>query len=266
MLYNEKGQAMPAGTVAVTEEAFGKIGHTEVRWLGNGGIMMNVRGTTILIDPLLMGFDMPLLFDIPLTPEQIPALDACLVTHIDNDHFSRETIAALKDKCEGFHASKYVASEMEKLNVKAYGHDIGEAFSVGNVNVIPTPAKHDWQNGLPEFDFREWKEEDYCGFWMETPDGTVWLPGDSRLLESHLHMREPDLILFDFSDNDWHITFDGAVQLANTYPNARLLCIHWGTVDAPDMTPFNGDPNRIRKSVINPKRVLITLPGESVKL
>ena len=64
--------------------------------------------------------------------------------------------------------------------------------------------------------------------------------GDSRLLEEHLHMSAPDVILFDFADNDWHITLKGAIQLANTYPNSDLICIHWGCVDAPDMTPFNG--------------------------
>ena len=266
VIYNKKGQAMPAGTIPVKQEAFGKLDHTEVTWLGNAGVLLNVRGTTMLIDPLLMGFDMPLLFDIPLTPEGVPELSAYLVTHIDNDHFSRETVEALRDRCGAFHASHYVASEMEALGVRAYGHDIGEPFYADDVKIIPTPAKHNWQNGIPEYDFREWKEEDYCGFFFETPDGIIWLPGDSKLLESHLHMPEPIMILFDFSDNDWHITFDGAVRMADTYPNARLLCIHWGTVDSPEMTPFNGDPNRLKKAVVNPERVLTPLPGEGVVL
>ena len=92
------------------------------------------------------------------------------------------------------------------------------------------------------------------------------MPGDSKLLQSQLEMPQPDLILFDFSYNDWHMTFDGAVKMANTYPNADLLCIHWGTVDAPDMSTFNGDPDRLRASVINPERVIVLAPGEPFKL
>jgi riboflavin biosynthesis pyrimidine reductase len=32
------------------------------------------------------------------------------------------------------------------------------------------------------------------------------------------------------------------VKLASTYPNTPLLLCHWGSVDAPDFTPFNRDP------------------------
>ena len=88
------------------------------------------------------------------------------------------------------------------------------------------------------------------------------MPGDSQLLEEHLHMPDPDVILFDFADNEWHITLDGAIKLANTYPNADLICIHWGSVDAPTMTPFNGNPEDLVERVINPERIRVLAPGE----
>ena len=125
-----------------------------------------------------------------------------------------------------------------------------------------TPAEHNWQNESSKWHYREWKLEDYCGYWLDTPDGSIWLPGDSRLLESHLQMPQPDLILLDFSDNSWHITFEGAVRLANTYPEADLLCIHWGSVDAPDWTTFNGNPEDLLSRVTHPERVHALAPGE----
>ena len=106
----------------------------------------------------------------------------------------------------------------------------------------------------------------YCGFLLDTPDGRIWLPGDSRLLECHLHMPAPDVILFDFSDNDWHIGLEGAVRLANAYPAARLVLIHWGTVDAPDMTPFNANPRDLYARIINPERICPLWPGEEFAL
>ena len=75
-------------------------------------------------------------------------------------------------------------------------------------------------------------------------------------------MPQPDLILLDFSDNSWHITFEGAVRLANTYPEADLLCIHWGSVDAPDWTTFNGNPEDLLSRVTHPERVHALAPGE----
>ena len=146
------------------------------------------------------------------------------------------------------------------------GHRIGETFRVGDIAVTLTPALHNWQNGAPEYAYRQWAPEDGCGYRLDTPDGSVWLPGDSKLLPEQLCQPAPDVILFDFSDNDWHITFDGAVRLANAYPEAALVCIHWGTVDAPGMSPFNGDPNRLPGRVVNPERVKAVLPGEAVRL
>ena len=260
---NEKGQAVPEQTVFMTEKDFGPSDETAVYWLGNGGAHINARGTNIMIDPLLKGFDMPVLIESPIQPEQVPAIDGVLITHIDNDHFSRPTLKELK-KCGSFHATQYVAEEMRKEGLDGTGHDIGDSFEIGNTRITLTPAKHNWQNEMtkPKYTFREWKEEEYCGYWLETPDGTIWMPGDSKLLQSQLEMPQPDLILFDFSDNDWHITFEGAVKMANVYPDAALVCIHWGTVDAPEMSTFNGDPDRLKASVINPERVIVLNPGQ----
>ena len=75
-------------------------------------------------------------------------------------------------------------------------------------------------------------------------------------------MPQPDILFFDFSDNDWHMTLDGAVKLANTYPEAELICIHWGSVDAPTMSPFNGNPEVLLDRISNPERIKVLAPGE----
>ena len=62
------------------------------------------------------------------------------------------------------------------------------------------------------------------------------------------------------------VTFEGAVKLANAYPNTPLLLHHWGSVDAPDFPPFNGDPQRLLSHVVNPERVHILAPGEPFTL
>lgn len=264
--YSSHGQAMPKKTIPIVENAFEAGEETAIYWLGGAGVLLNIHGTILMIDPVLRGFDMPLLFTPPLMPEEVLKLDGLLLTHIDNDHFGKETCAALKGICAGVYAPKYVAEEVGKLGLPAHGKGIGERFTVGSVEVTLTPAWHNWQEGIPEFSYRAWSREDYCGFRIETPDGSIWMPGDSKLLPEQLTQPAPDLILFDFSDNDWHITFEGAVTLANAYPNADLLCIHWGTVDAPEMTPFNGEPNKLLTRVVNPERLLALLPGEKYAL
>ena len=148
-----------------------------------------------------------------------------------------------------------------------YGHDIGDVFNVGAVRVEVRPADHAWQNESPGASTRIFQPEDACGFWITTPDGTIWAPGDSRLIpEHHLQMPAPDALFFDFSDSEWHFGLAGAVKMANAYPHTPLLLYHWGSVDAPDFAPFNGDPESLYGLVKNRERIHVIAPGEPFTL
>jgi len=232
-----------------------------------GGFLINSRGTLLAIDPLLQEFDMPLMIDFPLAASDVPRLDAVLVTHADNDHFSVPTCRALAPVTDRFHSTRYVASLMTADGLPAVGHDIGDSFEIDAVKIDVTPADHAWQNASPEPGQRTFLDEDACGFWIQTADGTIWAPGDSRLIRAHhLTMPAPDALIFDFSDSDWHFGFEGAVEMANAYPTAELLLHHWGCVDAADFSPFNGDPETLWDVITNPERIRVLAPGEPFRL
>lgn len=258
----KKYQAKAPTTQPFGAEAFDVSNKTTIRWLGMAGFLINSRGTTFMVDPLLKEFDMPVMIDFPIAAKDVPRLDAVLVTHADNDHFSVPTNRDLKPVTHAFHSTVYVDSLMKNEGFLSFGHDIGDTFSVGSVRVKLTPADHAYQNHYPGMRKRWFKNEDACGFWIETPDGNIWAQGDSRLMNEHLKLPTPDAILFDFSDSEWHFTFEGAVKIANAYPNTPLLLHHWGSVDAPDFAPFNGDPERLKKAIINPGRIHVLAPGE----
>ncbi|WP_057491323.1 MBL fold metallo-hydrolase [Streptococcus orisasini] len=264
--FSKNGQAMPEKTVELPQSAFEKIEGTEVYWLGNASILINSRGTIILIDPILDSFDMPLLIDMPIKSTEIPKVDALLISHIDNDHLSFETLNNIKAVTQEFHAPAHVADVMIEEGFDTQEHAVGNVFKVNDITIKTTPTRHNWQNQMPKYQYREWKEEEYVGYWLETPDGSIWLPSDSQLLQSHLEMPQPDMILFDFSDNDWHITYEGAIKEANTYPEADLLCIHWGSIDAATWNTFNGNPADLVNDVVNPERVHALNVGGSLTL
>jgi L-ascorbate metabolism protein UlaG (beta-lactamase superfamily) len=127
-----------------------------------------------MIDPLLEGFDMPIMIDMPIAATDVPELDAILVTHSDNDHYSVPTCRALAPVTRAYHSTGYVASLMQREGWPAHGHTIGDALDIGPVRVELTPADHAWQNESPGASDRVFQPEDACGFWIETPDGTVW--------------------------------------------------------------------------------------------
>ena len=259
-------QATPPQTMFFKQDAFEKNENTTIRWLGNSGILLNSRGTCILVDPVLEGFDMPLLIDMPLKAEDVPHLAAILITHSDNDHYSIPAIKKLLPITTSFHGPKYVASLIkEQFLVATTGHEIYDVFHVNDLKISLTKADHLWQNDTTKFD-HIFKTEDYCGFWIETAYGILWIPGDSRLLAEQLEMPEPDTILFDFSDNEWHIGLNNAIKLANNYPNADLILSHWGTVDAPHMNVFNGNPDDLFSKISNPERIQLLAAGEPFQL
>jgi L-ascorbate metabolism protein UlaG (beta-lactamase superfamily) len=256
-------QARAPQTQLFGAEAFQPQDQTVLRWLGMAGFLVNSRGTTIMIDPLLGGFDMPVLIEFPISADQVPRLDGILITHSDNDHYSVPTCIDLAPVTEGFHATNYVASLMTERALPGHGYDIGDRFTVGPLTVTVTPADHAWQNDSPGASDRQFQIEDCCGFWVETPDGTIWAPGDSRLIpEHHLEMPAADAMLFDFSDSEWHFGLEGAIAMANAYPHTPLLLYHWGSVDAPDFPPFNADPETLPTRVVNPERIHILAPGQ----
>lgn len=259
----KKYQAKAPKTKPFGKEAFAASNTTTTRWLGMGGFLINSRGTTIMIDPLLRDFDMPVMIEFPIKSADVPKLDAVLITHSDNDHYSIPTNRDLKTVTKAFHSTKYVDSLMKAEGLPSFGHNPNEKFKVGPLTIKMVPVDHAWQNAYPGAAKRTFKNEDCTGFFIETPDGTIWAQGDSRLLPEHLAiLPPPDAILFDFSDSEWHFTFEGAVKIANAYPNTPLLLCHWGSVDAPDFPPFNGDPERLIKAVVNPERIKVLAPGE----
>ncbi len=106
-------QAVAPPTQPFGAEAFEASDRTVLRWLGMAGWLVNARGTTLMVDPLLSGFDMPIMVEMPLAAGDVPHLDAVLVTHSDNDHFSVPTCRDLAPVTGTFRSTRYVASLME---------------------------------------------------------------------------------------------------------------------------------------------------------
>ncbi len=167
----KKYQAKAPKTQPFGADAFAASPQTSIRWLGAAGFFINSRGTTLMIDPLLEGFDIPIMIDMPIMPKQVRHLDAVLITHSDTDHYSVATCRDLQTVCHSFDSTKYVDTVMQKDGLPGSGYGIGDTFRVGPLRIKLTPLEHDGQNAFPKPGQRHFEKEDCCGFWIETPDG-----------------------------------------------------------------------------------------------
>lgn len=269
----DRPQATAAATVPLPNDFAEDHHETAVFWLSAAGVLINSHGTTIMIDPLLtVVSDNPavgetserLLTAPPILADRVPRLDGILYTHTDNDHLGPFTAQALFKTGVPFHGTALVLAELKKLGLKEHrgmAHRRGQSFRIGALEIEVTPAFHPHQ--LLTKDFTSYfGPEDCCGYRITTPDGVIWIPGDSLLMNEHLEQKGVDLMFSDFSDNASHFGLDFSIGLANVHEQADLIAYHFGTFYGPDHDWCNANPEEARPRLRRPERLHVLAPGE----
>jgi L-ascorbate metabolism protein UlaG (beta-lactamase superfamily) len=254
---------------------FGERQDTVVAWLGMAGAAINARGTILFIDPLITTVESKdgrvcesghrLKIPLPLEAEDVPRAEAVLYTHADGDHFGRLTaetfVARLDPK---FLAPPPVQRMLQNAGVREEQIAVAKDFEstrIGEATVVVTPALHDWQEEDP------WQRGDCCGYLVQTPDGTIWHPGDTRLIDELLTVRDVDVLFFDVAAVNAHLGPAGSAQLAETCGAKAMLAYHYGTFDLPPGTFGSCDPQDSLPYVEGlSARFLQLNPGELLRL
>jgi L-ascorbate metabolism protein UlaG (beta-lactamase superfamily) len=276
---DEKYQAKAPDPVHIGKEAFDDTNDTAVYWLTGAGVFLNSHGTTIMVDPILsLVSEDPPLSEVeetpqytmpPITAQEIERLDAVLYTHADPDHLGDLTVKEFVRKGFVFHGTKKVAERLLEIGVPKdtiVVHAAQNRFKIGCVEVQMTVADHPWQIDYPDTQPYVYKPEDCCGFKFYTPDGTIWDPGDSKLLDEHFHNEDVDLLFMDFENNSplHHFGTENALRLVNYLRRADIIMFHWGTYYAPEKVWYAADPDTVRGRIDRKERFLEPHPGEKV--
>jgi L-ascorbate metabolism protein UlaG (beta-lactamase superfamily) len=236
-------------TVPISDSFFDKREDTILAWLGMAGALINSRGTIIFIDPLISygaGNEMcetgnHLLVPLPITADNVPKADFICYTHADSDHFAEKSARILNSRlAPTFISPGPVFESLSKIGVdKSRLIKIKDfaSYSFGDTEIIITPALHDWQEVNP------WKREDCCGYLIKTPDGTIWHPGDTRLIPELEAVKDVDILFFDVAAVDSHLGPKGSARLAETSGAKAMIAYHYGTFDLPAGSYGGCDPD-----------------------
>lgn len=265
-------------TVPIEQSAFGQRVDTTVTWLGGSGFLINCAGTIILIDPVisvlpeapsLSECNLKLKIDLPILAEQITKVDYVMYTHSDIDHLgpiTALTLAKLNPKFIGTYPVYYQLTQLGVNPKQISVCRIREKIQVGNILVEVTPADHPWQLMARERGGRPFRVGECCGFILNTKDGRLFFPGDTRLMEEHLEINDIDFLALDVSKDEYHLNHVSAVVLANNLANAYILPIHYGTYYS-DKPAHIGEPADVFPKIHNiEKRGLLLSPGEEFKV
>jgi L-ascorbate metabolism protein UlaG (beta-lactamase superfamily) len=265
-------------TIPVTDSFFDKRDDTIVTWLGMAGALINSRGKIIFIDPLISyGADKNtcetgnrLLVPLPITADNVSKADIVLYTHADSDHYAEKTATILNSRLSPTFISpgpvfeslyKIGIDKNRLIKIKDFA-----SYSFGDIEITITPALHNWQEVNP------WKREDFCGYLIKTPDGTIWHPGDTRLIPELEEIKNVDILFFDIAAVDSHLGPKGSARLAETSGAGILIAYHYGTFDLPPDSYGGCDPDdalpyikNLNAEFLKPDPGEIILLGKSIK-
>ena len=217
-------------------------------WLGHASFLVQGAGTSVLIDPALG----PRVSIVPrnagpgLRVDELPPLDASLVTHNHYDHLDLPTLRAV--------GAPVVAGVGTALTVK--GLQCAELawwdrIRVGGLSVSFVPSQHWSRRGLGDTNEALWG-----GFVIEGGGVHVYHAGDTGYFSGFqdIGRRFPGLdaalLPIGAYDPEWfmrpqHMNPGDATQAFLDLGARRLVAMHWGTFKLTD-EPLDEPPRLLR--------------------
>jgi L-ascorbate metabolism protein UlaG (beta-lactamase superfamily) len=218
-----------------------------ITWIGHASWLVQLDGVSLLIDPIfperISGF---VRRNVPaaLQPNELPRIDATLITHSHYDHYDRSSVRAA-----GARALVGTGLEVEVPSIELGWWD---ADLVGDgVRVTYVPSQHWSRRGL--FDTNETL---WGGFVIEGRGARIYHAGDTAWFEGfrQIGARFPGidaaLLPIGAYDPPWfmetqHMNPEQAVQAFVDLGARSLVAMHWGTFKLTD-EPLDEPPRRLR--------------------
>ena len=258
-------------------------GRLTVTYIGHATLLLELDGARVLTDPNFdphLGRVLPRVSAPGLALEQLPPLDALVVTHAHADHLSFDSLDALSREIP-LYAPPAVARWLNRLG---YAHAVslapGESTLIGPVCVTAAAAKHlgsryaidRWRSAANMYLFDTGRRA--CFF----AGDTALTPDSHRVVAEHLHARgRPlDMALLPIGHAPWwkpgfrkgHLTADDALTLFERLRARIFIPYHWGTFHHVTSGPFDAI-TQLRAALERHHRrsdVKILEPGETFEL
>lgn len=222
-----------------------------VTWLGHVSILLQVAGLNLLFDPTLARFagpyglvGAPRRVPAPLAADQLPRIDAVLISHNHYDHLCHDTIARLMRS--GQQPRIFVPSGLKSwFDSRNIGQVIemqwwGEAALGSALRVHFTPSQH-WSRRTP-WDTNASLWGGYMLVWERSaaPPWRFFFPGDTGYSKDFVAIRQRlgavDFLALpigvylprDFM-RDMHVNPADAVQVMLDLDAKQAMAVHWGT-------------------------------------
>lgn len=242
-----RGQRAPKGPLSLARphETWGRPGATGLRvtWLGHSTVLLELDGRRVLTDPVFGERASPVSFagprrfhPVPAALDELPPLDAVLLSHDHFDHLCAPTIAALARTRVPIVTALGVGAHLEALGVdpaQITELDWHEHAEVGGVRFTATPSQHFSGRGLTDRNTTLW-----ASWVIEAERRKVFFSGDTGLFPELADIGRRhgpfDLVMLEVGAYHpaWgsiHLGPENALTAFEMLGGGTLLPVHWGT-------------------------------------
>ena len=243
-----------------------------ITWLGHASFLVQLDGVSLLVDPALMptlfgGLQRNVAPGVPI--EELPPIDAVLVTHNHYDHLDLPTI-------ERVHAPVIAGLGLERWfrDRNIFATELGwwSSTTVRGVRITFVPSQHWSRRGLFDTNRTLWG-----GFVIEGTRATIYHSGDTAWFDgfAEIGRRFPgiDVALLPIGAYEpaWfmermHMNPEQALRAFRALGARTLVPMHWGTFKLSD-EPLDEPPKRLeaerRRIGVPPEQVRLVAIGET---
>lgn len=212
-------------------------------WFGHSTVLVEIDGIRILTDPVFSDRVSPFtslgpkrFFPSPTSLEELPKIDAVLISHDHYDHLDMDTARYLTGKGTVYFVPLGVGAHLEAWNIpesQIVELDWWEKKNIKNISIVCTPAVHYSGRGLFNRKSTLWSSWSVLG-----PTHRFFHSGDTGYSK---HFREIgdrlgpfDLTSIKVGAYDWtwdgiHMMPEHGVQAHLDLKGKKMLPVHWGT-------------------------------------
>jgi len=218
-----------------------------ITWLGHSTLLLEIDGKRVLTDPVWSDRASPFSFvgpkrwyAPPLPLEDLPDIDAILISHDHYDHLDYETVLALKDRDTPWLVPLGVGAHLEHWGMpkeQIIELDWWEEHRIDDITFTATPARHFSGRSAPSAGGGPTL---WAGWSVAGPVHRAYYSGDTALFDELVDIGERlgpfDLTMiengaYNQAWADVHLGPEQAVRAHELVRGRVMLPVHWGLFD-----------------------------------